>query len=70
MEPLTLFAIVTAVVLAAVIICSDRLLKYLGFFIASWLAVFSFFGGVLDMSLFAVPGVLGVAWLDWRYQLV
>ncbi len=53
--------------------CRDRLLKYLGFFIASWLAVFSFFGGVLDMSLLAVPGVLVVVWLallGWRYQLL
>ena len=52
--------------------CSDRLLKYLGFFIASWLAVFSFFGGVLDMSLLAVPGVLVVVWLallGWRYKI-
>ena len=101
MEPLTLFAIVTAVVLSAVIVidwkgqpfqldkeylslkvlgvipavvclfCRDRLLKYLGFFIASWLAVFSFFGGALDMSLLAVPGVLVVVWLallGWRYK--
>ena len=52
--------------------CRDRLLKYLGFFIASWLAVFSFFGGVLDMGLLAVPGVLVVVWLalmGWRYRV-
>ena len=72
-----LFAIVTAAVLAAVIVIDwkgrpfqmDK--EYLGFFIASWLAVFSFFGGVLDMSLLAVPGVLVVVWLalmGWRYQ--
>ena len=53
------------------IACPDRLLKYLGFFIASWLAVFSFFGGVLDMALLAIPGVLVVVWLalmGWRYK--
>ena len=43
--------------------CKNRILKYLGFFIAAWLALYSFFGGVLPMSMLTVPGILVVVWL-------
>ena len=51
--------------------CKNRILKYLGFFIASWLALYSFFGGVLPMSMLTLPGILVVVWLalmGWLYQ--
>ena len=73
MEPIIIFAIVTAVVLAAIIVIDWKGRPFqLDKVIASWLAVFSFFGGVLDMSLLAIPGVLVVVWLalmGWRYQV-
>ncbi|MFD1318392.1 hypothetical protein [Loigolactobacillus zhaoyuanensis] len=50
-------------IISVCLFTKSKLLKYLGFFIAAWLGVYSFFGGVLPMSYLAIPGLLVVVWL-------
>ncbi|EII4617364.1 hypothetical protein LHM76_002714 [Listeria monocytogenes] len=50
-------------IISVCLFAQSNILKYLGFFIASWLGLYSFFGGILPMSYLTVPGILVVVWL-------